>query len=191
MRCNKLDEKEIKSTIESMLFIWGDPLPAKSMANALNLPVEYIRKCVLELKGEYEIGNRGIQIIEVNNTFQMCTNSNNYEVIQTLCTPVQTKGLTQAALEVLAIIAYKQPITRHEIEAIRGVKSDKAISTILDKGLITESGRLEKTGRPILYSTTDIFLKSFGLTALADLPEISEFDKLDFQEIRTHETPEL
>lgn len=176
-------ERQIKSMIESMLFIWGDPLSAKNMADALNLPTEYIRKCVLELKRDLEKEDRGIQIIEINNSFQMCTNVKHYEAIQALCTPVQNKGLTQAALEVLAIIAYKQPITRHEIEAIRGVKSDKAINTLLEKGLIAESGRLEKTGRPILYGTTDNFLKSFGLSSLKDLPEISEFDKLDFQEI--------
>ncbi len=181
-------EKVIKSTIESMLFIWGDPLSAKNIADALNLPTEYIRKCVLELKRDLEDKDRGVQIIEINNSFQMCTNSKHYEAIQALCTPVQNKGLTQAALEVLAIIAYKQPITRHEIEAIRGVKSDKAINTLLEKGLIAEKGRLEKTGRPILYGTADNFLKSFGLSSLKELPEVSEFDKLDFQEIMIPET---
>ncbi|WP_236932671.1 SMC-Scp complex subunit ScpB [Geosporobacter ferrireducens] len=181
-------EKEIKSMIEAMLFIWGDPLSAKNIADALNLPTEYIRKCVLELKRDLETEDRGIQIIEINNNFQMCTNSRHFEAIQALCTPAQNKGLTQAALEVLAIIAYKQPITRHEIEAIRGVKSDKAINTLIEKGLIIENGRLEKTGRPILYGTTDNFLKSFGLSSLKELPEVSEFDKLDFQEIMTPET---
>ncbi|MCT4618696.1 MAG: SMC-Scp complex subunit ScpB [Marinisporobacter sp.] len=175
-----MEEKEIKSIIESMLFVWGDPLSIKLIGETLNLPPEFIRKCLIDLKKEYETYDRGIQIVEVNNNFQLCTNNKNFEYIQKLCSPPQNKGLTQAALEVLAIIAYNQPITRPEIEGIRGVKSDKAINTLVEKELITEAGRLEKTGRPILYGTTDIFLKSFGLNSLKELPSIEKFESLDF-----------
>lgn len=174
-----MNEKDVKRVIEAMLFVWGDPLDIKSIADTIDLPPEFIRKCLIDLKKEYEIQKRGIQIIEVNNCFQLCTNDEYFDYIQELCTPSQNKGLTQAALEVLAIIAYKQPITRPEIEGIRGVKSDKAMHTLLEKNLIVESGRLEKTGRPILYSTTDTFLKTFGLSSLEYLPEIDEFEILE------------
>lgn len=182
-----MDEKEVKSIIEAMLFVWGDPLGIKAMADTLNLPAEFIRKCLIDLKKEYEKENRGIQIIEVNSSFQMCTNQKYFDYLQRLCRPMQNKGLTQAALEVLAIIAYKQPITRPEIEKIRGVKSDKAMNTLLEKELITEVGRLEKTGRPILYGTTDIFLKAFGLSNLEELQQVEDFTKLQFHEIEEHE----
>ncbi|MBF8983017.1 SMC-Scp complex subunit ScpB [Lutibacter sp. B2] len=170
-----MKEKEVKSIIESFLFIWGEPLNVKNIANALNLSSEFVRKCLLDLKTEYEKEDRGMQIIEINNSFQFSTNQNHFEYLQKLCTPPQNKGLTQAALEVLVIIAYKQPITRPEIESIRGVKCDKAITTLIEKELIEETGRLERIGRPILYGTTDIFLKSFGLNNLNSLPEINEF----------------
>ncbi|QXM06071.1 SMC-Scp complex subunit ScpB [Crassaminicella indica] len=174
-----MEEKEVKSIIEAMLFVWGDPLNIKLVADTLDLPPEFIRKCLIDLKKEYEINDRGIQIIEVNNHFQLCTNNKYFDYIQKLCAPAQNKGLTQAALEVLAIVAYNQPITRPEIEAIRGVKSDKAINTLIEKELIAETGRLEKTGRPILYGTTDTFLKSFGLNSLKELPSLEEFENLD------------
>ncbi|MFZ5965815.1 MAG: SMC-Scp complex subunit ScpB [Bacillota bacterium] len=185
-----MEEKEVKSAIEAMLFIWGDPLHVKSIADTLDLPAEYVRKCMIDMKKEYEKEGRGIQIIEVNNSFQFCTNSDYYEYIQHLCTPMQSKGLTQAALEVLAIVAYKQPITRHEIEGIRGVKSDKALNTLLEKELVCETGRLEKTGRPILYGTTDTFLKSFGLSNIDELPEIEDFQSLEFHEVEMETTDE-
>ncbi len=185
-----MEEKEIQSIIESLLFIWGDPLHVKNIADVLEYPPEFIRKTILDLKKKYEEEDKGLQIIEVNNSFQLCTNTKHYDYIQKLCTPVHNKGLTQAALEVLAIVAYKQPITRHEVEGIRGVKSDKSISTLLEKELILEKGRLEKTGRPILYGTTDTFLKSFGLSSLEDLPAIEDFEKLDFNEKEINKTDE-
>lgn len=185
-----MKEKEIKSIIEAMLFIWGEPLNVKHVANTLELPTEYIRKCLIELKLDFEDQKRGIQIIEVNDSFQLCTNPEYFEYIQKLCTPTQKKGLTQAALEVLAIIAYNQPITRHEVEGIRGVKSDKAINTLIEKELIIEKGRLEKTGRPIIYGTTEIFLKAFGLTCIEDLPELEQFQSLNSSEVDMGKTDE-
>lgn len=178
-----MKENKIKAVIEAMLFTWGDPLNIACIADVLELPKEFVRKCILDLKNEYESHDRGLQIIEINSSFQLCTNSKYYDYIQKLCTPPQSKGLTQAALEVLSIVAYKQPITRHEIEMIRGVKSDKAINTLIDRELIVENGRLEKTGRPILYGTTDIFLKSFGLSNLEELPSIELFSSMDFIEL--------
>lgn len=167
-----MKEDKVQSILESFLFIWGEPLDIKSASNVLELPATYVRRIMMDLKKEYEMDNRGFQIIEVNGKFQLATNKDNYEYIQRLCTPAPSKGLTQAALEVLAIIAYKQPITRPEIEAIRGVKSDKAISTLADRELICEQGRVEKPGKPILYGTTDEFLRSFGMNNLEALPTL-------------------
>ncbi len=178
-----MDEKIVKSIIESLMFAWGEPLNIKVIADIINLPSEFIRKCIMDLKREYEKENRGIQIIEINNHFQLCTNYQYFDYIQKLCTPMPHKTLTQAALEVLAIIAYKQPITKHEIENIRGVKSDKVLNTLIEKELITEKGRLEKVGHPILYGTTDLFLKSFGLTHIEALPEIDRFKSIDLKGI--------
>jgi segregation and condensation protein B len=178
-----MEEKEIKSVIESMLFVWGDPLHVQTISDILGIHSEIVRKCLLDLKEEYEVQDRGIQMVEIDNCFQLCTNKKNFPFLEKLCTPVQKKRLTQAALEVLAIIAYKQPITKPEIEEIRGVKCDKAINTLLERGLIVEKGRLEKIGRPILYETTETFLKQFGLTSLKELSpliDISVFEQ--FQE---------
>jgi segregation and condensation protein B len=169
-----LKEEKIKSIIESFLFVWGEPLDIKLISKTLELSPAYVRKVIIDMKNIYEKENRGIQIIEVNNKFQLSTNKENYEYIQKLCTPPQNKGLTQAALEVVSIIAYKQPITRPEIEAIRGVKSDKAITTLVDRNLICENGRLDKPGKPILYITTDEFLRSFGINNLESLPTLED-----------------
>ena len=169
-----MEEKEIKSIVESMLFVWGEPLPVQTISDILGIHSGIVRKCLLDLKEEYEVEDRGIQMIEIDDCFQLCTNKKNLPFLEKLCAPVQKKKLTQAALEVLAIIAYKQPITKPEIEEIRGVKCDKAINTLLERGLIAEKGRLEKIGRPILYETTETFLKQFGLRSLKDLPPLKD-----------------
>jgi len=137
-----------------------------------------VAQTIKEMMDDFSYNRRGIQIIKMNDHYQMATKPEHYEYIQKLLEPKQNKGLTQAALETLAIIAYKQPIPKGEIEGIRGVKCDKAISTLLEKELIEEKGRLEKTGRPILYGTSLNFLKSFGLNSIKDLPPISEFQLL-------------
>ncbi len=183
-----MDEKNIKNIIETLLFIWGEPLNINSISEVLDHPKEFIRKCIMDLKHEYFVNERGIQIIEINNSFQLCSNSDYSDYIQKLCSPPQNKGLTQAALEVLSIIAYKQPITRHEIEVIRGVKSDKSVSTLVEKGLIVEKGRLEKTGRPIIYGTTDVFLRAFGLSNLQDLPDKDLLEGMDLVAATEDET---
>ncbi len=171
---------EIKSAIESLLFVWGEPLEIKEMAKVLDLSIETIRFYVLELQDELYKTKRGIQVIEINDSFQLCTRQENYSYIEKLCITSQSRGLSQPTLEVLAVVAYKQPITKHEIDSIRGVKSDKAINTLIEKEIIEVKGRLEKTGRPLVYGTTDLFLKVFGFKTLQDLPEIDNFQNIDF-----------
>ena len=163
--------KTIKSAIESMMFIWGEPLGVKEMAEIFNEDKEEIYACCRELKEEYERESRGIVIREVNKSFQFVTRKENLGYIERLCTPVKRRKLTQSALEVLAIIAYRQPVTKGEIEAVRGIKCDRVI-----EGLVTQVGRSEAVGRPMLYGTTDIFLKQFGFETLKELPDIGDIE---------------
>jgi segregation and condensation protein B len=164
----------IKSAIESMLFVWGEPLDPKVAADVFNMDKKEVYNLFKELQEEYEAQGRGIRIREIDKTFQYCTPLENHEYINRLCTPVKEKRLTQSAMEVLAIIAYKQPVTKGEIEAIRGIKCDRVIEGLTKKELIEEVGRSQAIGRPILYGTTKIFLKNFGFKNLADLPQMED-----------------
>lgn len=170
-----MEKYEIKSAIESLLFAWGDSLSAKKMANILDVVLDDVKDAIAELLEEYKEDSKGIYLLEVNNSYQFATSKQNYEYIQKLCKTSSNKGLTKVSAEVLAIVAYKQPITKFEIDQIRGVKSDKAISQLLERELIVAKGRLEKIGRPIIYGTDEMFLKSFGFKSLKNLPDISDF----------------
>lgn len=119
---------------------------------------------------------RGIVIREVNKSFQFVTRKENLDYIEKLCTPVKHKKLSQSALEVLAIVAYKQPVTKAEIEAVRGIRCDRVIEGLIKKELVSEVGRSDAVGRPILYGTTDVFLKNFGFRTLKELPSIEDID---------------
>lgn len=169
-------KKRTKSTLESLMYIWGEPLDVKDAADAAEITKEEALDCFLELMNEYEQEGRGIMIRRVKNSFQFATRAENADAIERLCRPVKTKKLTQAALETLAIVAYKQPVTRSEIDSIRGIKSDRIIEGLMKKDLICEKGRSEGIGRPILYATTDNFLKQFGLTNIKELPEFEEHE---------------
>lgn len=169
-----MDRREIKSIIEALLFASGDPVALKDIAGVLDMDTKETLQIIREMKDQFNFERRGIQIIEADGYLQLSTRPEYYEYIQKLHSPQRKQGLSQAALETLAIIAYKQPITRVEIDNIRGVKSEKAISTLLEKGLIREVDRLDTVGRPILYGTTVEFLKYFGFNSLEDLPKLTE-----------------
>lgn len=171
-----LDRKSIKSAFESMMYIWGQPLSAKDAADTLDISKKDAMEIFEELQEEYEKAGRGIQIRRVNESFQFVTKEENADFVKRLCTPVKIKRLSQAALEVLAIIAYRQPVTKGEIDAIRGVKCDRVIEGLQRKDLIREKGRSDAVGRPILYATTDTFLKNFGFEDLSELPEIEDLE---------------
>ncbi|WP_026475911.1 SMC-Scp complex subunit ScpB [Alkaliphilus transvaalensis] len=177
-----MNEDQMRSVIEALLFAWSDPLALKDIAKVLEVDEKRVAEVLKEMMDDFNYNKRGIQIIKMNDHYQLATKPEHYDYVQKLLEPKQNKGLTQAALETLAIIAYKQPIPKGEIEGIRGVKCDKAIATLLEKDLIEEKGRLEKTGRPILYGTSLNFLKAFGLNSLKDLPPISEFQLLSEEE---------
>lgn len=164
--------------MESMMFTWGEPLEAKMAADVFNITKEEAYECFKELQAEYEQEGRGIVIREVNKTFQFVTREENADYVRRLCTPVKAKKLSQSALEVLAIIAYKQPVTKGEMEAIRGIKCDRVVEGLMNKNLIEEVGRSSAIGRPILYGTTDTFLKNFGFTSLKELPDIEDIESV-------------
>lgn len=174
-----MDKREIKSIIESLLFIWGEPLSIKDITEILEIDKTKAVDIISDMMDEFNYDRRGIQIVQIRDSYQLSTRPEHFEWISKLCTPKADKGLSNAALETLSIIAYKQPITRMEVEAIRGVKCDKSINTLLQKDLIKEAGRLEKTGRPKLYETTDEFLKYFGLKTIDQLPklQVKEFEE--------------
>ena len=165
-------KSSIKSAIESMLFVSGEPLSLRDLSNNLELK----DKNVEEMINEYEDENRGIRLISINGAYQLVTKSENSDYIQKLLKKNKRHSLSQASIESLAIIAYKQPITRIDIDEIRGVKSESAIQKLVEKGLIKDIGRLEVPGRPILYGTTDEFLRQFGLETLKELPSLDLYN---------------
>ena len=173
--------KTIKSAIESMMFVWGEPLSIKDMADIFNVDKKEIYEACKELQEEYEQEGRGIVIREVNKNFQFVTRKENLGYIERLCTPVRRRRLSQSALETLAIIAYKQPVTKGEIEAVRGIKCDRVLEGLMAKGLVTIVGRAETVGRPNIYGTTNEFLKQFEFESLKDLPKIEDLEGVIFE----------
>ena len=169
-------KKTIKSALESMMFVWGEPLDVKEAAEVFNMDKKEIYPYFKELQEEYEQEGRGIVIREVNKSFQFVTREENIDYIERLCTPVKHKKLSQSALEVLAIVAYKQPVTKGEIESIRGIRCDRVLEGLSKKKLVAEVGRSDAVGRPILYGTTDEFLKQFGFSTLKELPDIADIE---------------
>lgn len=165
-----------KSALESMLYVWGEPLSIKAASDVLGIEYEQVKELLNELKDEYENDGRGIRIRQINRSFQMVTAAENAIFIKRLCTPVKSSKLSQAALEVLAIIAYKQPVTKAEIEAIRGVRADRVVEGLMKRNLVAEKGRSEGIGRPIIYGTTDVFLKQFGFASISELPPFQDLE---------------
>lgn len=173
--------EEIKHIIEAVMFAYGDPISIKELNYIINeelssKEIEYMLNSLIE---EYSTNNRGIQIIKLEDKYQMCTNKEYADFIKKILEPKKKKSLSQATLETLTIIAYKQPITKVEIEDIRGVKCDKVLQTLLENDLIREAGRLNKIGKPIIYRTTNEFLKLLNIEKLEDLPPLEEFQNIE------------
>ena len=177
---SSLKNGKLQSAIECMLFVSAEPLSAAQMAAALEVDEPIIEQAVHELI--LDRGQSGLQIVRVAGGYQMCTRPEFAEVCQRILAP-QNQRLSRAALETLAVIAYRQPVTQPEIEAIRGVNSDAVMKTLLDRGLIKEVGRKQTVGRPILYATTPRFLEHLGLDDLADLPDIDTLAVEKVQEL--------
>ena len=170
--------KTMKSALETMMFMWGEPLEVKDAAEVLEADKKDVRDLFRELQAEYEQEGRGIRIREAGDAFGFVTLAENDMFLKKLCTPVRVRRLSQAALEVLAIIASRQPVTRSEIDSIRGIKSERVIDGLIDKGLIEVAGRSEGVGRPLIYATSREFLKKFGFASLKDLPEVPEYEEM-------------
>lgn len=174
--------EETKAIIECLLFVASEPVSLKTICEISGIEKEDAIQIIEELKGEYEGRNRGIRIQEIAKGYQMCTKPQFAEYIERLYKPQSSYGLSRAALETLAIVAYKQPITRGEVETIRGVKVDSSIGNLVEKNLIKEVGRKEGPGRPILFGTTDNFLKYFGLNDISGLPDPEDFIDLNIND---------
>ena len=161
----------MKAHVEALLFANGTPLSTARLSAILDLSPEHVDHLLCLLEAEYAQSGRGLMIRRINDGFQLCTKPELGAIIEKLM-EIPEQKLSQAALETLAVIAFRQPTTRQEMEAIRGVKVDGVVNTLLECGFIREVGRKEAVGRPILYGTTDEFLIHFGLRSLDDLPQL-------------------
>ena len=180
---NQQDQPEAGGTlsgrIEAILFVAGEPVRVEDLARALNVTVRQIENEIVKLRDEYDFHQRGFTLKRFGHQVQLATRALYATDVVHLLQPVQKQSLTQAAMETLAVVAYKQPVTRAEVEQVRGVKCDYSIQSLMKKELIAEVGRKETLGRPILYGTTETFLAHFGLTSLEDLPPMPELPSDD------------
>ena len=173
-------KSELKSAVEALLFASGEPLSIYELSNHLDEKSKTIELIIQEMMDAYEkVQTRGIKLISIKGKYQLVTKGENAEYIQKLLKKNKRQSLSQASIESLAIISYKQPITRIDIDEIRGVKSESALQRLIEKDLIKEVGRLEVPGIPILYGTTDEFLRQFDLRDLKDLPSLDLFGQDD------------
>ncbi|MEN1759340.1 SMC-Scp complex subunit ScpB [Anoxynatronum sibiricum] len=176
-----MEREKQKAVLEALLFAYSEPINAPELSKATGFSLKETRELLSELRADYAFYHRGMILLQMEDDYQLATNPVYVTYLEKLITPRSYKTLSQASLEALAIVAYKQPITKAEIEDIRGVKCDQAIRTLLEKHLIEDKGRLEKIGRPIIYGTTSHFLKTFGFTSLSELPDTSAFFQSDEQ----------
>lgn len=174
-----MNRDKIKSIIESLLFLWGDSVSFKDIKKSLDLEDEVLKEILEEMKREYEEDSRGIRLVETKGSYQFSTKPENYEFIKEFVEEKNKKNISRPSLETLSIIAYKQPVTKIEIEDLRGVNCDSTIKALMDLNLIEISGTLDRIGHPKLYRTTDYFLKKFGIKDLCELPNLEEFDQFE------------
>jgi segregation and condensation protein B len=172
--------KEAEAIIEGILFAAGDPVDIERIAEILDIDVKSTRAVLTALIDKYDEECRGLKIIRLEDSYQMCTRGEFNQYIAKLAEPRRTQTLSNAAMEVLSIIAYKQPVTRSVIEQIRGVSCDTLVNRLLERNLIQEVGRLDTPGRPMLFATNDEFLRCFGIASVKDLPD---YDKISSDEV--------
>lgn len=177
-----MTREEAKAVIESILFTMGEAVEVERLAQVIEEDKNYTRELILEMQSEYDNGQRGITIMELEDSFQMCTKASMYEYLIKIAKTPRKYNITDSMLETLSVIAYKQPITRIEIEKVRGVSCDYTINRLIEFGLVTELGRKDAPGKPILFGTTEEFLRSFGVKSLDELPELSQMQIEEFRE---------
>ena len=168
------EEGNVEGRIEAILYVAGEPVAVKDLAVALSVESDELEQILTRMRDRYDFEQRGFMIRRFGEHVQLGTRPLYSEDVVRLLQPVQQQTLSQAAMETLAVVAYKQPVTRAEIEAVRGVKCDYSLQSLMNKGLIVEAGRKDTLGRPILYATTDTFLSHFGIASLDELPPLPE-----------------
>ena len=164
--------ENLGAILEAILFVSGDPVRTDALAHSMNLTVSELEEALSALADHLALENRGIQLNRSGGTVCLSIRPQSARQVEAFLQPLQKQPLSQAVLETLSIIAYRQPVTKGDIEAVRGVKCDYSVQSLLNKGFIEECGRRETLGRPILYATTDKFLQHFGMETLADLPSV-------------------
>ena len=169
-----MDKREILGAIEAILFASGTPVEIERIVRALELDTDTVTKCINELIKMYSVPGKGVNIIRLNNKLQMCTNKEYGVYVSKVMDMKKNTPLSQAAMEVLAIVSYNQPVTKAFVEQIRGVDCSGVMGSLCQKGLVEEKGRLELPGRPLLYGTTDHFLRCFGIESLDGLPPLPQ-----------------
>lgn len=182
--CNSdtTDSIRIEAAIEAVLFSMGEAVPLKELAKALELDEKAVEKLLEDMEKRYENEDRGIRIVKLEDAYQLCTKNEYYDILTKVVNIPKKHNLTDSLMETLSIVAYKQPVTRQEIEAIRGVSCVHAINRLVEYNLIAEVGRLDAVGKPILFGTTEDFLRSFGVASMDDLPVITPDKIEDFRQ---------
>jgi segregation and condensation protein B len=173
--------KQAEAAIEAILFTMGESVDLERIAGAIEQDKETTRKIIYHMMDKYREEDRGIQILELENSFQLCTKKELYEYLIRVAKQPKKIVLSDVVMETLSIIAYKQPVTKLELEKIRGVKCDHAINKLIEYNLVKELGRLDAPGRPLMFGTTEEFLRHFGVNSLEDLPEINPVQMEDFK----------
>ena len=177
-----MEKEKLKGIIESILFTMGGAVELSDLARVLETDPDQLRWILCEMREEYKTEGRGIGLVELENSWQMATRQENYDYIRKLVAQPKKRVLTDVLMETLSIIAYKQPVTKQEIENIRGVKCDFAVNKLVEYQLVRELGRLDTIGHPIVFGTTEEFLRCFGVASIDNLPDIDEVKKQDFLE---------
>ena len=176
-----MTNKEYKAVIEAILFTMGESVELEKIADTIELDKNKTKKLIEEMMKEWKEQGRGVAIIELDGAYQMCTRTEMYEYLIKIASQPKRRVLTDVLLETLSIIAYKQPVTKIEIEKIRGVSSDHAVNKLVEYNLVCELGRLDAPGRPILFGTTEEFLRCFGVQGLEELPSVDPVRLEDFK----------
>lgn len=176
-----MEKKEMEAALEAVLFAMGEAVEIDRLARVIDQDVPHTRDILQEMMKKYEDEERGIKIIELEDSYQMCTKQEMYDYLVKIAKQPKKVVLTDVVMETLSIIAYKQPITRLELEQIRGVKCDHAVNKLVEYNLVKELGRLDAPGKPILFGTTEEFLRRFGVQSLADLPSVNPVKMEDFK----------
>ena len=177
-----MEEKNYEAIIEAILFTMGESVELEKIAGAVELDKDQTEKILAGLMERYEKDDRGMKIIELDGAYQMCTKSEMYEYLIRVAKQPKRQVLTDVLLETLSIIAYKQPVTKTEIEKIRGVACDHAVNKLVEYNLVCELGRLDAPGRPLLFGTTEEFLRSFGVQSVDELPVLNPVQVEEFKQ---------